>query len=135
NYHDDCTNHSLHDALPLLAMKITIVIEMMAPISKAGMPNSNGVGSETMGPSSTAEKSAMPIAAANNVPMSSPSRIDSREMLPCSSRLSARTTSSVNMASPMLLADPQSGADSSVPMIQPTATGSREIPMTVMIVP
>ncbi len=119
----------------VMITRMTIVIEMIAPISNTGAPNANGVGSANADPSPTPEKSARPSGTAATVPRMMPNRMDSREIVPCRNRLRASTTTSVPSASAMLGTEPQSAASSSPPIIQPAAVGSSETPMIVMMVP
>ncbi len=119
----------------VMITRITTVIEMIAPIWNRGVPNENTCGSSKIAPFPTAPKSALPISAANRVPTTMPIRMDSRDRVPWTSRLTSNTTNRLNPASPMLDIDPQSGALALPPIAQRTATGRREMPMTVMIDP
>ena len=90
----------------VMITRITIVIEMMAPIWNVGLPKCMIGGSEKIGPSPTFEKSSLPMKAAMTVPTTMPMRIDSREIAPWNSRLITRMISTVAPASPMLAIEP-----------------------------
>ena len=82
----------------VMITRITIVIEMIAPTWKVGVPKCRIGGNARMSASPTLEKSALPANAAITVPATSPIRIDRRDSVPWKSRLITRMMTSVRPA-------------------------------------
>ena len=115
--------------------RITMHMATIAAMWNVGGPKWNGEGSANHGPCPTCEKSAMPTAHATTVPTTIATRMASRDSTAPPNLDSSSTASSVTPARAMFASEPYPGAFSSPPMDHDAATGTRVMPIVVMIDP
>ena len=115
--------------------KVTINMERMAVNSNVGMPKAKKLGNCNHAPSATLEKSPKPIKPAIMLPNTIDSRMDKRRTVALRDKFSKITIAKVISAKLTFSALPQFSVFLLPPIIQRTATGSKDRPMMVITQP
>ena len=119
----------------VMITSITMIIETMAATWKVGIPKWNGVETATTGPCTHGGEVGHAQDRRDHGAGDEASRIDSREMVALPSLREDEHEHEGEGGEPDVLGGPEVSADGLPPMAHIAATGSSEIPMTVITEP